>query len=163
MARVRIPDDPVLRNWDDVNIVLKEIGECQIQIEEIEADMNTKISDVKLEAEMDAKPLQDNIKKLEAQIKEFVEANKHELQGKTKTLNFGKTGFRKSTKIMLRKVQNVIKNLEAFGMLDCITITKKVNKEVLKKYSDEDIAKIGAQKKVEDIFWYEVDREKLQC
>uniref|UniRef100_UPI003D08A498 host-nuclease inhibitor Gam family protein n=1 Tax=Caloranaerobacter sp. DY30410 TaxID=3238305 RepID=UPI003D08A498 len=84
------------------------------------------------------------------------------LNGKTKVLNFGRTGFRKSTKIVLRKVENVIKNLKALNMLDCIKVKESVNKEVLKKYSDEEIARVGAIKKVEDVFWYEVDREQLQ-
>lgn len=162
MARARIPNEPVLKSWDDVDLNIKEIAECQIAIEQIEADMNQKISDIKLSAEMDAKPYKETIKVLERQIKDFVEANRSELNGKTKVLNFGRTGFRKSTKIVLRKVENVIKNLKALNMLDCIKVKESVNKEVLKKYSDEEIARVGAIKKVEDVFWYEVDREQLQ-
>jgi phage host-nuclease inhibitor protein Gam len=163
MARVRIPDEPALKCWDDVNLNMKEIGECQMEIERIEADMNAKISDIKLEAEMEAKPHKERIKKLEIQIKEFVEMNKSELDGKSKVLNFGKTGFRKSTKIVTRGVAKIIKNLKAFGMNDCIKIKESINKEVLKKYSDEEIAKVGATKKVQDVFWYEVDKEKLKA
>lgn len=163
MARVRIPEEPVLKSWDDVDLTMKEIGECQLAIERIEAEMNMKISDIKLEADMQAKPIGERIKKLEMQIKDFVDASKHELNGKTKNLNFGKTGFRKSTKIVIKKAENIIKNLKAFGMLDCIKVKESINKDVLKKYSDENIAKVGAGKKVEDVFWYEVDREKLQA
>lgn len=162
MARVRIPDEPVLKNWDDVNLNLKEIAECEIEIEKIEAEMNKKISDVKLEAEMDAKPYKESIKTLEKQVKDFVEVNRADLKGKTKFLNFGKTGFRKSTKLVLRKIDNIIKNLKSFGMTDCIKTKETINKDALKKYPDADIAKIGVTKKVEDVFWYEVDREKLQ-
>jgi phage host-nuclease inhibitor protein Gam len=163
MARVRIPDAPTLKNWDDVNLNMKEIGECQMEIDKIEAEMNAKISDIKLEAEMEAKHYKESIKKLELQIKDFVEMSKAELDGKSKVLNFGKTGFRKSTKIVTRGVNKIIKNLKAFNMKDCIKIKESINKDVLKKYSDEDIAKVGAMKKVEDVFWYEVDREKLKA
>ncbi|SKC68510.1 host-nuclease inhibitor Gam family protein [Maledivibacter halophilus] len=163
MARVRIPDEPVLKSWDDVNLNLKEIAECEIEIEKIQGEMNRRISDVKLEAEMDAKPYKESIKTLEKQVKNFVESNRADLKGKTKFLNFGKTGFRKSTKIVLRKVDNIIRNLKSFGMVDCIKIKESVNKDVLKKYTDADIAKIGASKKVEDVFWYEVDKEKLKA
>ncbi len=162
MARVRIHDKPALESWDDVNLTMKEIGECQIEIDKIEADMNMKISDTKLEYEMKAQTFKDRIAKLEIDLKDFVESNKHELDGKSKVLNFGRTGFRQSTKIVLRKVENIIKNLKAYGMKDCINVKETVNKDNLKKYSDEDIAKVGATKKVEDVFWYEVDKEKLE-
>ncbi len=162
MARVRIPNEIALKNWEDVNLNMKEICECQMEIEKIEAEMNKSISDLKLEAEMEAKPFKTSIKELELQIKDFVESSKHELNGKSKILNFGKTGFRKSTKITLKGVTKILNNLKAFGMKDCIKTKETINKDALKKYPNEAIAKVGATKKVEDVFWYEVDREKLQ-
>lgn len=162
MARVRIPDQAVLKNWDDVNLTMKEIGECEADIEQIEAGMNAKIQDAKLEAELKAKPIQDRIKLLESQIKVYVESNKHEIKGKTKNLNFGKTGFRLSTKIVISKAADVIKNLRFHGMTDCIIVKESVNKETLKNYPDADIIKVGARKEMEDVFWYEIDREKLK-
>ncbi|MBU5442054.1 host-nuclease inhibitor Gam family protein [Paenibacillus sp. MSJ-34] len=167
MARVRIPDQPVLKNWDDVDLTLKEIGEILIDIEGIEALMNTKISDTKLAAEMAAKPLKERLKLLEMQMKEFVEANRDDLGNKkTKEINFGKTGFRKSTKISLpraaAKLAEVIRRIKEYGMTDCIIQPpEKVDKDNLKKYPQNDILKVGATLTVEDTFWYEVDREKL--
>ena len=38
MARVRMPDH-VLNSWDDVNLCLAEIGECQRKVEAIESEM----------------------------------------------------------------------------------------------------------------------------
>lgn len=151
-----------LRSWDDVNLNLKEIGECELAIEQIEADMNAKIQDLKLDAELRAKQHQDRIKRLAQEIKEFVEANRDDLKGKTRTLNFGACGFRRSTKIILKNVQAVIKALKARGMTDCIIVKETVAKDNLKDYPDDVIAAVGASKKVEDVFWYEVNREKLQ-
>jgi len=167
MGRVRIPDESVLKNWEDVDMNFKEMGECQLQLEQIEADMNQKISDLKLEAEMKAKPLKDSIKVLERQIKDYAEANRDELGSKkTKFVNFGKLGFRKSTKIKLPRAANklleVIKRLRSYGMTDCvIQPPEKIDKDALKKYPEADILKVGATLDEEDTFWYEVDREKL--
>lgn len=167
MARVRIPDQPVLKNWDDVDLTLKEIGECQLAVERIEADMNERISDIKLAAEMDAKPQKERIKLLELQMKEFVEANREDLGNKkTKEINFGKTGFRKSTKITLpravAKLAEVIRRLKEHGMTDCVVQPpEKIDKDNLKKYPENDILKVGATLTVEDTFWYEVDRDRL--
>lgn len=161
MPRVRM-EGTALRSWDDVNLNLKEIGECELAIEAIEADMNAKIHDLKLDAEMKARPYQDRIKKLAAEIKEFAEANRDDLKGKTKQLNFGPVGFRRSTKILLKNVKATIKALKARGMTDCIIVKESVSKDNLKSYPDDVIAAVGAVKKVEDVFWYEVDREKIR-
>lgn len=167
MGRVRISDEPILKNWDDVDMNMKEIGEYQLKLENIEADMNTKISDIKLAAAMAAKPLEDRIKVLEGQIKDFADASREEFaKQKTKFVNFGKLGFRKSTKIKLPRAANklaeVIQRLKGYEMTDCIiTPPEKVDKDALKKYPEPDILKVGAGMEVEDTFWYEVDREKL--
>lgn len=161
MGRVRMTET-ALKSWDDVNLSLKEIAECELAIESIEADMNNKISDLKLEKEMEAKPHQERIDKLAREIKEYVETNRDELKGKTRVLNFGKTGFRQSTSIIVRGVQGVLKTLKAKGMTDCIIVKESVNKDRLREYPDEVIASVGATKKVTDTFWYEADREKLR-
>lgn len=166
MARVRI-EEPKLKSWDDVDAALKQIGEHQRNITIIEAKMNDKINQAKVKAEDDAKGDKESIKSLEVQVKEFVESNREDLGNKkTKELNFGKVGYRKSTKISLPKAGNklaeIIKKLKSFGMTDCIvTQPEKIDKDALKKYPANDVIKVGAGLKVDDVFWYEADEEKL--
>ncbi len=160
MARVRM-ESVKLKNWEDVGINLKMIGECQIAIERIEADMNMKISDLKLDAALKSRVHQDKIKQMELEIKEFSEENKVDIKGKTKILDFGKIGFRISSKITLKSIEAVLNNLRARKMNDCIRTKVEVDKEALDKYPDEVIAAVGASRKVDDVFWYEIDREKL--
>lgn len=167
MARVRLPDAPALKSWDDVDLNLREIGELQYKLETIEGEMNNLIADIKLDADLKAKPLQERIKQLETEIKDFTDQNRDDLGNKkTKEMGFGKLGFRKSTKISLpkagSKLNEIIKKLKNFGMTDCLVQPpEKIDKENLKKYRADDIIKVGANLKVNDVFWYEVDREKL--
>ena len=163
MARTKIKDELVLKSWDDVDITMKEIAECELEIEKITTDMNQKIHDIKLESDMKAKQFQERIERLGIYVKDFVEDNKAELDGKTKQLNFGKTGFRLSTKLVLKKVDQVLENLKKLKMDDCIIVKESVNKDVLKKCPEADIIKVGGTLKKEDIFWYETEREKLQA
>lgn len=155
-------DAPALKTWDEADLHLKEIAEITIQIQAIEADMNLKISDAKLAAEIEAKPLHDRKEKLSLEIKDFAEEHKLEFDGKTKTLNFGKCGFRQSTKIVISKIKSCLEALKAKGLTDCITFKEEVNKEILRTKPDEVIASVGARKKVEDVFWLEPDYEKLK-
>ncbi len=166
MARVRIPE-PSLNSWDEVNLCLAEIGECQRKVEAVEADMQQKIDDAKLAASVAAESYLQRIGKLELQIKGYVDDHNEDL-GKKKTmrLQFGETGYRKSTKIILpqgaAKISAIVQALRARDMSDCIVSPPpKVNKDALKKYPANDILAVGANVKVKDVFWYEVDRESL--
>jgi len=160
-ARKRF-DSPALKSWDDADLHMKEIAEIDIQLQTIESGMNLKISDAKLAAYMEAKPLQDRKEKLSLEIKEFAEDHKCEFDGKTKNLSFGKCGFRQSTKIIIGKMAACIAALKTKGLTDCLKVREEVNKDVLRTKGDEVIAAVGARKKVEDIFWLEPDYEKLK-
>lgn len=166
MARKRIKEVPVLQSWDEVDAALKEIAEKEIAIEEIEGDMNKQINGIKKSAGLEAKPLQDRIDKLGKDIKEFVTEHKEEMDGKTKLLNFGKTGFRLSTNLSIPKakdkLERIISKLRKRKMDDCIIVKESVNKDVLKKYDENTIVEIGGTLKKTDTFWYETEREKIR-
>lgn len=146
-----------LKNWDDVNLTLKEVAEDKMQIKKITVDSDIKISDMKLEAEMQIKPLQENIKKLEKEIEEFTESNKADIKGKSKKLIFGEIGFRKSTKVVIEDSQNTLEHLKNFKMTDCISTKESINKTALKKYSPEALKNVGANIKVDESFFYKTN------
>lgn len=162
MARVRMEEKYILRSWDEVDAVLKEIAENEMEIEAITTDMNKEIHDIKQIAEEKSKKHQERIKVLSLYVQEFTERNRDEIKGKTKVLNHGSVGFRQSTKVVLSKVEQIIEKLKKFKMDDCINVKETVNKDVLRKYPAEDILKVGGSLKVEDVFWYETDREELE-
>lgn len=152
-----------LNSWEDVDRCLREIAECEITLNGIEAQMNMAINDAKEQAATLAKPMQDRAAALTALIKDFTRKNKSDIEGKTKALNFGKVGYRKTSRVSIpKKTDDIIKNLRKHGMDDCIVSKISINKEVLEKYPDEDIIKIGASRKVEDKFWMETDKTKIK-
>lgn len=167
MARVRMPDKCDLASWDDVNLTLAEIGELERKVTDIETQMQTDIDAAKLAAEVAADPHKKRIQALELQIKMYVDENAVDMGGKkTKQLTFGQVGYRRSTKVMLpkaaAKVADIIRSLKSRGMSDCVVSPpEKIDKEALKKYPANEITAAGAGLKVEDVFWYEVDKEKL--
>lgn len=162
MARVRMEEKYILQSWEEVDAVLKEIAENEMEIEAITTDMNKEIHDIKEVAEDKSKKHQERIKVLSLYVQEFTERNRDEIKGKTKVLNHGSVGFRQSTKVVLSKVDQIIEKLKKYKMTDCINIKETVNKDVLRKYPTDDILKVGANLKIEDVFWYETDREELE-
>lgn len=167
MARKRVVEAPSLHSWEDVNDALRQIAEAQIALGEIQSDMQKQILGAQKVAEEQSKPLNDNVAKLEREIKSFVTDHRDEM-GKTKSvvLTFGEVGFRLSTSVSLprakEKLEEIIRRLKSRQMTDCIVVEEKVSKEVLKKYGEDTVNAVGATWKQSDVFGYEVNIAKLE-
>lgn len=167
MARKRVVEAPSLHSWEDVNDALRQIAEAQIALGEIQSDMQKQILGAQKVAEEQSKPLNDNVAKLEREIKSFVTDHRDEM-GKTKSmvLTFGEVGFRLSTSVSLprakEKLEAIIRRLKSRQMTDCIVVEEKVSKEALKKYGEDTVNAVGATWKQSDVFGYEVNIAKLE-
>lgn len=167
MARKRVVEAPILHSWEDVNDALRQIAEAQIALGEIQSDMQKQILGAQKVAEEQSKPLNDNVAKLEREIKSFVTDHRDEM-GKTKSvvLTFGEVGFRLSTSVSLprakEKLEEIIRRLKSRQMTDCIVVEEKVSKEALKKYGEDTVNAVGATWKQSDVFGYEVNIAKLE-
>ena len=167
MARKRVIEAPSLKSWEDVNDALRQIAEAQIALGEIQSDMQKQILGAQKVAEEQSKPLNDNVAKLEREIKSFVTDHRDEM-GKTKSmvLTFGEVGFRLSTSVSLprakEKLEEIIRRLKSRQMTDCIVVEEKVSKEALKKYGEDTMNAVGATWKQSDVFGYEVNIAKLE-
>lgn len=167
MARKRVVEAPSLHSWEDVNDALRQIAEAQIALGEIQSDMQKQILGAQKVAEEQSKPLNDNVAKLEREIKSFVTDHRDE-KGKTKSmvLTFGEVGFRLSTSVSLprakEKLEEIIRRLKSRQMTDCIVVEEKVSKEALKKYGEDTVNAVGATWKQSDVFGYEVNIAKLE-
>ena len=164
MARVRMEDKESIQNWEEADLVMKELTELELQQEIYENEMNQKISDLKLEYADKAEGDQKRMAELAKDLKKFVQSHRADIKGKTRQLNFGKVGYRKSTRITIPKkiAETIIKKLENRGMDDCINVKKTVNRDTLKIYPDNTISSLGCVKRIKDIFFYETDREKIK-
>ena len=113
MARKRVVEAPSLHSWEDVNDALRQIAEAQIALGEIQSDMQKQILGAQKVAEEQSKPLNDNVAKLEREIKSFVTDHRDEM-GKTKSmvLTFGEVGFRLSTSVSLPRAKEKLEEIQ---------------------------------------------------
>lgn len=161
MARTRL-EAPAIKTWDEANEVLAIIVAAENAIDTINIRLDENVAALKMDAEEEARPHKELIKKYELQLKEFAQANKSELNGKSKSMTFGKLGFRLSTKLVLPKcLDNVIKALRKEQMDECIIVKESVNKDAMKQYSEEQILKCGGSLKKEDVFFYETNHDEI--
>lgn len=167
MARRKVICALQLENWQQADDALRQIGENRRDLASIETMMNERIADAKADAEAKGRPIKDHIAMLEQALREFAMLHRADLgKAKSRTLTFGKVGFRQSTRLTLprgvEKVKTIIEELLRRGMKECVVYPEpKIDKDALKKYSAGEIAEVGAKLEVEDVFGYDVDEEAL--
>lgn len=162
MARKRIETGTTLQSWDEVDRCLAEIAAIDRELCLIETSQAEQIDAIRTASKAEADPLQAKKTGLELAIKDYAEANRAEFaKVKTKELTFGSVGFRRSTKINIKRVADTLQALKDLGLTSCIRITEAPDKEAMKNLDTETLANVGAALRQEDVFGYEVRREEL--
>ena len=168
MARVK-PKEllPQLKDWDEVDLALCEIAECERKIADVEIRMQEQIDTIKLASADAVTAPKERIEYLARQLRDYAEANRQEFdKRKTRMLVFGSIGYRKSTKIKLpsgtERQADIIRMLRAVGWDDCIVNPPpKINKDAVRAHPIDDIVKLGIGVQVDDEFWFETRKEEL--
>jgi phage host-nuclease inhibitor protein Gam len=158
-----------VKNWDDADEALRQIGGLERGIEKVEARLQETIAAAKAKAAVEVKQLQGQIKLAALQLRVFCQERQADLgPKKSKILNFGILGFRWSTKIILPKDKAasafLIKKLKELGLEQCLKIKETILKEEVKKLDEATLAKLESlnlRKEGGDAFFYEVNREKI--
>lgn len=161
MARKRLENS--IKDWAGVDAALLSIGQIDREIEGHEAELQKAIEDRKEYTILRVNPLQDRKAALEMQIQAFCEGHRDEMGNKkSRELNFGKVSFRLSTKILIRGVKSCLDALKSLNLLDYIRVKESPDKEKMKDLDDAVLAQVGAKRRSEDVFGYEVNRERVK-
>jgi len=160
MARKRVESG--IKTWEEADQVLLEIGRIDREVEAMEAELQRSIEAAKEQAVRFVKPLQELKAALELSLKAFCEGRRDELKGKSRILNFGAVSFRLSTKIVIKGLQACLDALKFLGLGDFIRVKESPDKDRLKDLDDATLAQVGARRVVEDVFGYEVNRERVR-
>ena len=135
MARRKVICALQLENWQQADDALRQIGEDRRDLAAIENVMNERIADAKADAEAKGRPIKDHIAMLEQALREFAMLHRADLgKAKSRTLTFGKVGFRQSTRLTLprgvEKIKTIIEELLRRGMKECVVYPEpKIDKD----------------------------------
>ena len=153
----------MLSNWDEVDLRLRRIGEIQIALEKIEGDMTLRINDIRQDYEESAETFKSERRDLEEAITSFSEMHKDEFtKTRSKDLTFGLVAYRVVRKIMIRSNEACVAALRALKLDQYIRVTEEPNKEAMADLEDNQLAKVGAKRKVEDKFRIEPNIERIK-
>ena len=164
MARRKVTEAPALTDWAAVDSALRDIRECQHALTELSVDRDRRIDAVKDEYSKMALPLQNRIKKLEGEVKVYVDAHRAEMTGKSRTLNFGTVGYRISSKLVLpaTKAAEAIAALKALGHKEFVKTTETLDRAALSRQPAEFLEQIGVYIRQSDEFYYDVSGEEAE-
>jgi len=160
----RIKSDKVnlaaIENWQQADEAVREIADLQTKIQQAQAKAADDINEAKSELAETIKPAQEQIKQITSSIEAFALGRKAEFgKQKSRKLNFGVIGWRKSSSVAIKKTKvtiELIKKLySAAKAKTFLHIKETVDKEALKKLDDEQLAEVGAKRDNKEIFFVE--------
>jgi len=161
MARKRM-EGTALNSYEDVDTVLRRIGEIDRDLGLAQAATDEAIDEIKQAHKEQTEPLHAVKDSLERQIKEFAEARRIDFaEVRNRDLTFGSIGFRRSTSVVIKKAGDTLQALIALKLTHCIRTKQEPDKEAMRELSTETLASVGAALKVSDAFGYEIKREQI--
>ena len=165
MAKKRVKSNLKLveiHSWQHVDETLRSIGELQDAIGLSESNTKAKINAVKQALADDVKARMELIDMYTKSLEAFAVNHKEDFGKKrSKAGNFGIVGWRKSSSISVTKnTLGLIKKVFKSKIKQLIRITESVDKDALAKLMDEQLAAVGAKRKVTDDFFAEPSEVK---
>ncbi|MDO5562790.1 MAG: host-nuclease inhibitor Gam family protein [Synergistaceae bacterium] len=166
MARIKPQNIQPIRNIEEANDALREIGELKRITTDIENRLNDDIAALKANAAEEAAPHNTRCAALENGLLAFAEIKKDEIfDGKRSLkLDYGELGYRKSTELATAKGstwKTVLGRLKELAFTEAIRTKEEPDKDVMSQWPDERLELVGVQRKEKDTFWFELDLVKL--
>jgi len=169
MAKAKQKSDvevPSYSSWNEVDRAVRKYGEFEMKLDEIKNKYDRDKNGLKMLMAARSKVVVDQQKALLSGMEKFVSGHRAEMRAKTKTLTFGKVGFRLHTTIKLKAKftkEKVVNLLKAKKMEWCIRTktTEEPDKEKLKSYAIDVLSKVGVKKNVKDRFFCDPDLIKI--
>jgi len=147
-----------IADWADADKLLRAIGELQTLNSQDENSAKLKIDKVKASLAQTINSRNVEIDQAQRSLEAFAANRQDEFKGKrTRKLNFGIIGWRRSSSISIKNntldlIKQVFSKLKAKNF---IIIKESVSKDALAKLTDEQLASVGARRKIKDAFFAE--------
>ena len=150
-----------IKNLEDANLALKEIGLLEYELEHIDAEGHKKIAEIKSESAKQGESIRRRLLDLAASLGTYADYNRDDLfkDRKSVDLSFGSFGYRKSTSISVKKT--TLELLKKLKMDKYIRVKEEADKEAMAALEDEELARVDAVRKIKDDFFCEANKEEV--
>ena len=157
-SRVKSKAIVPIADWSKADQMIRKIGSVQRTIQKTEAKYKARAENVKKDMVKEVKPLQERIGVLHRSLEAFATTRQADFKKqRSRNLNFGVLGWRKSTTIKIGK-DTISKIREFFSAAKSkiyIRCKETVDKDALSKLSDGQLKKVGAERTTKQVFFIE--------
>jgi phage host-nuclease inhibitor protein Gam len=166
MARKKPVPAAIVASLQDADKVLEELAELERQASAISNSLNETIDVAKAFAAEDMAVIIARKNLLESALASYAVMNKAVLfrDKKSVDLDFGVLSFRSSTSIVTagRNItwEMVLGKLKEYDLTEGISTKESVNKDVLREWDNDKLEKVGAKRKTEDKFGYDLKQHE---
>ena len=161
MPRKKVDAAPVLKDWQEVDNALKELGEIDRRVTRVNNAATSRIAVITEKLSDDTKDDLAREARLEKDLEEFTRANATSLEGRSRKLNHG-TVFLKLTH-PLKTLKDwtwgkVVEALERRNLDQFVKVTKAAQKDAIKaaELDAKTLSSIGVYVADEDAFNFEL-------
>ena len=160
MARLK-PQVGKINTLDEANMVLKEIGILEKELEGIDSEAHKQIAKIKEAAANKGQDIRKRITDDSALLSAYAAYNRDDLfkDRKSVQLSFGSFGYRKSTSISVKKT--TLELLKKLKLVKCIRVKEEPDKEAMSDLDDDTLAQVDSVRKIKDDFFCEADKEEI--
>jgi len=144
-----------ITDWPAADRFVRVIGDERRLITAARETARDDINEIKRKLAKEIKPLQEDVVRLIASLELFADSHAGDFgKARSRKLNFGMLGWRKSTSIHIKKttfglIKEVFSRAKAAA---CIRVKEEIDKEALAKLTDEELVDVGARRRCKDVF-----------
>ncbi|MBI4835901.1 MAG: host-nuclease inhibitor Gam family protein [Candidatus Abawacabacteria bacterium] len=153
----------ICSSWEECNAFLYRLAEINVKTSQLEGEMTTKINQIKIDYDSQAKGLKTEKADMEKAIEEFCANCKDEFtKTRKKEMSFGVVAYRITQKVTIRSIEACLTALKSLNLHNCIRIKEEPNKDAMAQLDAQTLAKCGASLKTEDKLKIEPDMAKIK-
>lgn len=156
--RVKPKQSAPVNNWQEADETIRSVGELQDEICQAQASAKARINAIKEALADEVKDRQALIDYYTRGLEQFAAEHSDEFRpAKSKQLNYGKLGWRKSTKVRIKKttLELAKKILPARLRKKLIKVKETVSKDAVRELTEEQASAIEARVEEKDVFFVE--------
>jgi len=160
MAKEKI----TVKSWAEADAALHMIGRIQVERQGLEANLNTKVQNLRENFQELTRDGIEEEKDLAKALEKFVKANQDDLDGRSRKLLWGTVALRTTPpRLVVKNIKNALAKLNELGgkWRAYIRVKEELDKDALEELSDGELKQVGLSRSQSEKFYAEPDLEKI--
>jgi len=149
------------KNPAEANEALLKIGTLKRELLKLENKAEEQILKIKSKWMEQGAGMDEEVKALEAAVLEFAEREKESLFAETKTYKLAYGDLKLRVSELLEVCDETLGLCKQYGFGNAVKVKEEVNKQVLKTFTPDDLARVKAERVTKENFSYDLNEAAI--